>query len=73
MVNLSKLIKKSSRKTRQENSAGKLGRKTWQENLAGKPGRKTWQENLAGKLGRKTWGGGKFISYFPISTEYVRV
>jgi len=64
MVNLSKLIKKSSRKTRQENSAGKLGRKTWQENLAGKPGRKTRQENL---------GGGKFISYFPISTEYVRV
>lgn len=46
MVNLSKLIKKSSRKTRQENSAGKLGRKTWQENLAGKPGRKTWGENL---------------------------
>ena len=55
MVNLSKLIKKSSRKTRQENLAGKLGRKTWQENSAGKP------------------GGGKFISYFPISTEYVRV
>jgi hypothetical protein len=51
MANLSKLIKKSSRKTRQENSAGKLGRKTRQENSAGKLGRKTWQENLAGKPG----------------------
>ena len=63
MVNLSKLIKKSSRKTRQENLGGKLGGKTWGENLGGKLGRKTWGENL----------GGKFISYFPISTEYVRV